>query len=230
MSQCSLLDPVTSCQWPTTARTWSTSCADRPSTRPTSTATVSSRWATPSTPCRCTSPSRASPSTATRCVPDSYLAGRAPRRSRTARPALFIAANDGMLHAFNAEDRRRAVGLRAAHADARALQACREQLRRQPPLLRGRLADLHGRAATAATWRTILVGGLNAGGRGYYALDVTDTSAPKGAVGGLQRQHACASSTTRTSGYSYGKPIITKDSDGKWVVIVTSGYNNVQPR
>ena len=31
-------------------------------------------------------------------------------------------------------------------------------------------------------------------------------------------------------GYSYGNPVITKRSrDGKWVVLVTSGYNNVSP-
>jgi Tfp pilus tip-associated adhesin PilY1 len=28
-------------------------------------------------------------------------------------------------------------------------------------------------------WRTVLVAGLNAGGRGYYALDVTDPADPK---------------------------------------------------
>jgi type IV pilus assembly protein PilY1 len=28
-------------------------------------------------------------------------------------------------------------------------------------------------------WRTILVAGLNSGGRGYYALDVTNPLAPK---------------------------------------------------
>ena len=30
-----------------------------------------------------------------------------------------------------------------------------------------------------ANWRTVLVAGLNAGGRGYYALDVTDPDNPK---------------------------------------------------
>ena len=28
-------------------------------------------------------------------------------------------------------------------------------------------------------WKTILVGGLGAGGRGYYALDITDPTNPK---------------------------------------------------
>jgi type IV pilus assembly protein PilY1 len=30
-------------------------------------------------------------------------------------------------------------------------------------------------------------------------------------------------------GYSYGQPVITKRADGRWVVLVTSGYNNVSP-
>ena len=35
-----------------------------------------------------------------------------------------------------------------------------------------------GTSGTAADdWRTILVGGLNAGGKGYYALDITNPGA-----------------------------------------------------
>src|SRR3546814_1492779 len=30
-----------------------------------------------------------------------------------------------------------------------------------------------------STWKTILVGGLNGGGRGYYALDITNPASPK---------------------------------------------------
>ena len=33
--------------------------------------------------------------------------------------------------------------------------------------------------AETAVWKTILVGGLGKGGRGYYALDITDPAAPK---------------------------------------------------
>ena len=37
--------------------------------------------------------------------------------------------------------------------------------------------DVYDPATTS--WKTMLVGGLNAGGRGYYALDVTNPTAPK---------------------------------------------------
>jgi len=76
-------------------------------------------------------------------------------------------------------------------------------------------------------WRTVLVGGLNSGGAGYYALDVTNPAAP------VALWEFCADSTVCNVsdpdlGLSYGVPIITKRaSDGKWVVLVTSGYNNL---
>jgi type IV pilus assembly protein PilY1 len=72
----------------------------------------------------------------------------------------------------------------------------------------------------SATWKTILVGGLNGGGTGYYALDVTDPENPIS---------LWEFDTTDDAdlGYTFGNPIITKKSNGDWVVLVTSGYNNV---
>ena len=94
--------------------------------------------------------------------------------------------------------------------------------------------------ASQSNWHTILVAGLNAGGRGYYALDVTDPQNPKALwelKGGSGT--ACLSAAQANSGtffedcnigLSFGNPIITKrKSDGKWVVIVSSGYNNLTP-
>lgn len=69
----------------------------------------------------------------------------------------------------------------------------------------------------ANQWKTILVGGLNAGGAGYYALDVTNPAKPQ----------ALWEFTTANMGYSYGNPQITKLANGTWVVLVTSGYDNV---
>jgi len=71
-------------------------------------------------------------------------------------------------------------------------------------------------------WKTILVGGLNAGGRGYYALDVTDPATPA-----LLWEFTTAKDSD--IGYSYGNPVITAKADGTWVVLVTSGYNNTSP-
>jgi len=72
---------------------------------------------------------------------------------------------------------------------------------------------------SSATWKTILVGGLNGGGRAYYAMDVTNPMDPK----------LLWEFTDTNMGYTYGNPQIAKLSDGTWVVLVTSGYNNVSP-
>jgi type IV pilus assembly protein PilY1 len=91
-----------------------------------------------------------------------------------------------------------------------------------------------------ANWHTILVAGVNDGGRGYYALDVTDADNPKalwevkGGTGTTCLTDAQANSGSFSEdcniGLTYGNPLIVKrKSDGKWVVIATSGYNNVNP-
>jgi Tfp pilus tip-associated adhesin PilY1 len=72
-------------------------------------------------------------------------------------------------------------------------------------------------SAATAVWKTILVGGLGKGGRGYYALDITDPASPK----------ALWEFTDANLGYTFGNPQITKLFDGTWVVMVSSGYNNV---
>jgi type IV pilus assembly protein PilY1 len=85
---------------------------------------------------------------------------------------------------------------------------------------------------TSGTWRTVLVAGLNKGGRAYYALDITDPASPK-ALWEFAATDTCFGPTNKFSdcdlGYSYGNPVISKLEDGRWVVFVTSGYNNVSP-
>lgn len=82
--------------------------------------------------------------------------------------------------------------------------------------------------STTAVWRTILVGGLNQGGRGYYALDITDPSTPK-LLWEFTTTAGNGSTKDDDLGYSYGNPVITAKADGTWVVLVTSGYNNINP-
>jgi type IV pilus assembly protein PilY1 len=77
--------------------------------------------------------------------------------------------------------------------------------------------DCPATACGTAGWRTILVGGLNGGGRGYYALDITHPGSPR----------ALWEFTDTDLGYTYGNPVITKLKNGTWVVLVASGYNNV---
>ena len=155
-----------------------------------------------------------------------YTAFKAANATRQA--MVYAAANDGMLHALNAT-----TGEEDWAYVPRIVM---------PNLFR--LADnnypnnhryyVDGSPESAdvyinGEWRTILVGGLNKGGRGYYALDITDPTNPQVLWEFCSDAALCARSDADL-GYTYGNPVITKrPSDGQWVVIFTSGYNNVSP-
>ena len=79
-------------------------------------------------------------------------------------------------------------------------------------------------------WRTMLVAGLNKGGRGYYALDLSGAAPTSGAeaVGRVLWEFPRNASDPAAGnvGYTYGKPVIVKTAAAGWVVLVTSGYDN----
>lgn len=79
-------------------------------------------------------------------------------------------------------------------------------------------------------WRTMVVGGLGKGGRGYYALDVTQLPGPETELAGKvlwEFPNSATNATVRANiGYSFGRPIIVKTKANGWVVLVASGYNN----
>ncbi len=145
-----------------------------------------------------------------------YAAHKAAVSGRTG--MVYVAANDGMLHAFNAST--------GAEVWAFIPSATLPNLYR---LADKEYATKHQYFVDATPtvqdvyiggqWRTLLVGGLGAGGRSYYALDVTDPAAPK----------ALWEFTDVNLGLTFGKPEIGKLSDGTWAVFFGSGYNNVSP-
>ena len=159
---------------------------------------------------------------------DSFKTANASRQG-----VLYIPANDGMLHAFNADTGAEmwAYVPRMVMPDLYKLAGNNYDIKHRY-YVDGSPTAMDVFFASTSTWKTILVGGLNAGGRGYYALDVTNPNTPKGLW------EVCADPTGTLQctdkddniGFTYGQPIITKDAkDGKWVVIVTSGYNNAGP-
>jgi len=89
---------------------------------------------------------------------------------------------------------------------------------------------------TASQWKTIVVGGMNSGGRGWFALDITSPLDPKALWEFCSSATWCPNDTSGIIhsdpdlGFSYGNPVIgRRDSDGRWVVVLTSGLNNVSP-
>ncbi|MFT3963859.1 pilus assembly protein [Propionivibrio sp.] len=153
--------------------------------------------------------------------------------SRTA--MVYVGANDGMLHAFNASTGQEAwayipsLVLPNLHKLADTNYANNHAFFVDGTVVIGDVC-VSGCTGSSPEWRTILVGGLNGGGRGYYALDVTDPASPKALWEFTHDTGKGEGYTTDADlGYSYGNPIITKNGDGTWVVLLASGYNNVNP-
>jgi type IV pilus assembly protein PilY1 len=141
---------------------------------------------------------------------------------------LYVAANDGMLHAFN--------------GDTGA-----EEWAYVPRIVMPKLASLASTnwsgshvftvdgtptvmdAHVGGNWKTILVAGLNSGGRGFYALDVTNPTNPNVLWEFCHLATLCMNNDP-DMGFSYGNPVIAKRKfDNRWVVYLTSGMNNVSP-
>ena len=150
-----------------------------------------------------------------------YAAYKAITRSAT----VFVGANDGMLHAFDAANgQERWAFIPTPVVKNLPKLADRDYATNHSNYVNGspQIADICGGGCSGAgSWKSILIGGLNGGGRGYYALDVTNPSSPS-----LMWEFTAANDNDM--GYSFSLPNVTKLNNGKWVVLVTSGYNNGQ--
>jgi type IV pilus assembly protein PilY1 len=78
-------------------------------------------------------------------------------------------------------------------------------------------------------WHTILVGGLNKGGQGIYALDITNPSLfTEGNAASLVRWEF-TDADDADLGYTFSRPAIIKVRNGdatKWVAVFGNGYTN----
>lgn len=144
-------------------------------------------------------------------------------------PMLYVGANDGMLHAFKATDGAESW----AYIPSMVLPKLYKLADKNYAVNHNHYVNATPRQGDVyydGAWHTILVSGLGAGGRGFFALDITDPSTPKVLWEFTHDTSKGAGYTTDADlGYSFGSPIITKLSDGTWVAMVTSGYNNVSP-
>lgn len=149
---------------------------------------------------------------------------------------VYVASNDGMLHAFNATNGTETWAFIPTMVMPKMFNLASTNYGSDHKfLLDG--TPVVDYAYIGGAWKTILVGGLSAGGAGYYALDITNPTTPQGLWEFKQKTTSCATTVADAVGqtadcdlgYSFGNPIVTKLTDGTWVVLVTSGYNNTTP-
>lgn len=157
---------------------------------------------------------------------DNYTAFKTAMASRAG--TVYVSANDGMLHAFDAEtgQERWAYVPRSVLPNLYKLADKNYSTKHQfyvdaSPETGDICPTAPSATCTSSQWKTIIVGGLNRGGKGYFALDITNPSSPA-----LLWEIDNTTTGFANLGYSYGNPRITKLHDGTWVVLFTSGYNN----
>jgi type IV pilus assembly protein PilY1 len=162
----------------------------------------------------------------------SYSAYLATKLSRT--PIVYVGANDGFLHAFDAStgtNAGREVFAFMPTASMAVLKQSDASSNIYPNWdsnyehaysMDGELtvSDVKvGNAGTAADWKTILVGTMGRGGKSVFALDVSDPASPT-----LLWEKSAGDISTL--GNSIGKPIIAKVADGDWRVFLGNGPNS----
>jgi type IV pilus assembly protein PilY1 len=144
---------------------------------------------------------------------------------KTRAGTVYIGTNDGMLHAFDSSSGTERWAFIPTPvipnmwklADSNYANNHAYYVNGAPVI--SDICSANCSSDTTAVWKTILVGGLNGGGRGYYALDITDPASPS-------LLWEFTSNNDSDLGFTYGNPVITKMKDGTWVVLFTSGYNN----
>ncbi|MGF6709877.1 type IV pilus assembly protein PilY1 [Luteibacter sp. W1I16] len=161
-------------------------------------------------------------------------------------PTVYVGADDGMLHAFDATtDTTPADSVDVTPSPGRERWAyvpysVYNKLNYLTPVSNFTLVptvdatpvtrDVFFSTGTKG-WHTILVAGLRLGGRGVYALDITDASASEADPGSKvlwefsnQTVDTNGNKVGANLGYTYGKPNVGRLANGKWVVLVPSGY------
>lgn len=179
-----------------------------------------------------------------------YSTFRSAYANRT--PVVYVGGNDGMLHGFDAS-----LDFSVNPSGVPSPSAGKEILAYIPSTVYGNLsrltaldynknhryfvdgspmiADVDIDSPAGNRWRTVLIGSLGAGGKGYFALDVTDPSS-FGESGAGPADTLLWESDETDMGFAFNQPPavmktnqakqIVKLASGKWAAVLGNGYNS----
>ena len=154
-------------------------------------------------------------------------------KSRT--KVIIVGANDGMLHAFNAEtgNEEWAFIPNSLLKTLKLMKAAHTYYVDGSPKVADVWCDSNNdNQKTADEWRTVLVCGLRKGGKHYFALDITDSLNPK-----YLWEFPKTTGILNKVGESWSDPAIGKvkieqggDLVEKWVALIGGGYDPYDQR
>ena len=138
---------------------------------------------------------------------------------------VYVASSEGMLHAFNTS-----TGAEEwAFVPYPVLSAIGQTIRREYAF-KTKLDGTPTIGKYTDGGSKLLVAGMGAAGRGYYALDVTSPKGLSESTAAAQVKWRFPSTATATYqanvGYTVGRPLVVKTANNGYVVLVTSGYDN----
>ncbi|WP_367606229.1 pilus assembly protein [Legionella sp. W05-934-2] len=136
---------------------------------------------------------------------------------------IYLGANDGIMHGFDATNGQEMLGY-VPESVYQNLNQLTDPDYAHKFYVDGTVTVVD--AFVNSQWRTILVGTLNGGGQGVFALDVTDPSqfAESNATGIVKWEFTDADDADM--GLSYSQASIVRLANGQWAAIFGNGYNN----
>lgn len=148
-------------------------------------------------------------------------------------PTIYVGANDGMLHAFNANTGVETLAYvpSSVYRNLSALSTQSLSASAGEPTPHHYHVDgspTVGDVFYNSAWHTMLAGGLGAGGQGVYALDITDPGNFAQSTASSVVRWEFTDSDDADIGYVFGQPLLVKTNNGRWSVIVANGYNNTE--
>lgn len=135
---------------------------------------------------------------------------------------LYVGANDGMLHAFDAANGRELFAYVPSIININHLSTLSRGDYAHKFFVDGPVA-VSNRAVTAN--RNILVGTLGKGGKGLYALDVTDPAAAS-----ATSVHKWERASGNNMGLILGKPFFARVQSGVAALVTANGINSTNER
>lgn len=146
----------------------------------------------------------------------SYTAFRQKWASRATR--IYVGGNDGMLHGFDDGGNEKFAFIPSAVlptlyklTDVNYTGGAHQFYVDGSPVVQ----DVY----LGTDWHTVLIGTLRGGGRGLFALDITDPD-------DIKLLWEKSSSDYPQLGYTYAKPVVTRLQNGSWAVVLGNGYGS----
>lgn len=146
-------------------------------------------------------------------------------------PMIYVGANDGMLHGFNATSGQETFAFVPTAVIPNLYLLAKPNYNNASASQHTYYVDGSPVIADVyfgSAWHKVLIGTLRGGGRSIFALDITDPDAVKllWEFSGEASSAGGNSQTNAALGYSFGTPLVSRLHTGQWAVLAGNGYNS----